>query len=99
MSEFIQFEQPYSDGLTLTKLKNLLPYQRQLINWIRQKEECSLLEIALHLCQDEETALKTLEPLVKKGILLQILSEEESYYRIYLAPKRGKKIPSKFKKI
>ncbi|WP_013324566.1 hypothetical protein [Gloeothece verrucosa] len=98
MSDLTQFDFPYSDGLTLTKFKNLSSYQRQLINWIRQKEECSLLEIALHLCQDEETAFKTLVPLVKQGILIQIMIEEDSYYRVYLAPKRGRKIPAKLKK-
>lgn len=98
MSDITPFDQPYSDGLTLTKLKSLSSRERQLINWIRQKQECSLLEIALHLCQDEETALKTIDPLVKKGILLQILGEEDSYYRIYFASKRSRKIPSKLKK-
>ncbi|ACK69622.1 hypothetical protein PCC7424_1171 [Gloeothece citriformis PCC 7424] len=92
------FELSYSSGLTLSKFKKLSSYQQHLINWIRQKEECSLLEVALHLCQDEETAFKTLEPLVKQGILIQIIHEDESFYRVYFAPKRSRKIPSKLKK-
>ncbi len=92
MSQTTQFDSSYTDGINLIELKKLPPHERHLINWIRQRDECSLLDIALHLCVDEETAMQTLAPLVRNGFLVEFFNEDGSYYRVRFAPKRSSKI-------
>lgn len=99
MDDSSQFNSEYADGISLIDIQNLSPQEKHLINWIRQKGDCSLLDIAVHLCEDEETTMASLEPLVEKGFLLEVFGEDEPYYRVHFAPKRGRHLPSKLKGI
>jgi hypothetical protein len=82
------------EGMTWIDLQTLPPYQKKIINWIRQRENCSLLDIAVHFCQDEETIFIRLNPLVKKGFVMQILGDNDNiYYRVIFAPRRPRHIP------
>jgi hypothetical protein len=82
------------NGLTLMDLHTLPPQQKQIINWIRQQGNCSLLDMAIHFCQDEETIFIRLTPLVKKGFVIQSLGDNDIvYYRVQFAPKRPRQIP------
>ncbi len=83
------------DGLTLMDLQTLPPQQKQIINWIRQQGNCSLLDIAVHFCQDEETIFARLYPLVQKGFLLQEFGDNNDiYFQVKFAPKRPRRVPA-----
>ena len=96
MTKFSKNESSRSSGLSFHELKKLPEPQHHLINWIRRQNKPSLLDIAVHLCQDEETALKCVKPLLEKGFLEEILEEGERYYRFIYPPKKGKTL---FKKL
>ncbi|MEA5536028.1 hypothetical protein [Crocosphaera sp. XPORK-15E] len=96
MTKSSQDESSRSSGLTFRDFQKLPDPQQHLINWIRRQNQASLLDVAIHICQDEETALKCLEPLVKKGFLEETIEEDERYYRVTYPPKRGQSL---FKKL
>lgn len=91
--------EPHKSGLNLTDLQALPPHQKQILNWIRQQDNCSLLDLAVHFCQDEETIFKWLNPLVKKGFVSQTLGDNDNiYYQVQFPPKRPRQIPAKLLK-
>ncbi|MDJ0728421.1 MAG: hypothetical protein QNJ33_00345 [Crocosphaera sp.] len=96
MAKFSKDESSRSSGLSFRELQKLPKPQHHLVNWIRRQNQASLLDIAIHLCQDEETALKTLQPLLEKGFLEETIKGEERYYRVSYPPKRGQSL---FKKL
>ena len=96
MTKFSKDESSRSSGLTFRDLQKLPEPQHHLINWIRRQNKPSLLDIAIHLCQDEDTALQFLQPLLKKGFLEETIEEEERYYHVTYPPKRGQSL---FKKL
>ena len=96
MAKFSKDGSSHSSGLTFRDLQKLPEPQHHLINWIRRHNKTTLLDIAIHLCQDEETALEFLQPLLKKGFLEETIEEEERYYRVTYPPKRGQSL---FKKL
>ncbi|MGK7932248.1 MAG: hypothetical protein AB4041_12550 [Microcystaceae cyanobacterium] len=86
-------------GISWVALQKLSTEERHLINWIRRQKECSLLEVAVHLCLDEETAMEKLIPLIEKGYIQQlppIPDDDEPYFKLQYPPKRGQPI---FKKL
>ncbi len=84
------------DGLTLMDLQTLPAQDKQIINWLRQQGNCNLLDMAAHFCQDEETILARLDPLLKKGFIIQESGDNDViYYQVKFAPKRPQKIPLK----
>jgi DNA-binding MarR family transcriptional regulator len=88
--------EPDKSGLTLTDLQTLPTHQKQILNWIRQQYNCSLLDLAVHFCQDEETIFNWLNPLVKKGFVSQTLGDNDKiYYQVQFPPKRPRQIPTK----
>ena len=96
MTKFSKEESSPSSGLSFRELQKLPKPQHHLVNWIRRQNKASLLDIAIHLCQDEETAFKTLEPLLEKGFVEETIEEEKRYYRITYPPKKGRSL---FKKL
>ena len=96
MAKFSKNESSGSSGLSFHELKKLPSPQHHLINWIRRQNKPSLLDIAVHLCQDEETALKCVQPLLEKGFLEESIEQGERYYRFVYPPKKGKSL---FKKL
>jgi DNA-binding MarR family transcriptional regulator len=86
-------------GLTLADLQALPQQQKQILNWIRQQDNCSLLDLAVHFCQDEETIFNWLNPLVKRGFVSQNLGDNDNiYYQVQFPPKRPRQIPTKLLK-
>ncbi|MDJ0661562.1 MAG: hypothetical protein QNJ42_19055 [Crocosphaera sp.] len=96
MTKFSKDESSRSSGLSFRELQKLPKDQHHLVNWIRRQNKASLLDIAIHLCQDEETVLKSLQPLLEKGFLEETVEEEERYYRVTYPPKKGQSL---FKKL
>lgn len=88
-----------ANGLTLIDLYHLSDPQKEIINWVRQQGDCNLLQLAVHFCQDEETLLNTLNPLVEKGFLHQTEEPDGTYYRVRLASRRGRQVPDKIKNL
>ncbi|MDJ0578495.1 hypothetical protein [Crocosphaera sp.] len=96
MAKFSKDKSSGSSGLSLRELQKLPKEEQHLINWIRRQKQPSLLDIAIHLCQDEETALNALQPLLEKGFVEETIVEEERHYRVTYPPKKGKSL---FKKL
>lgn len=92
MNQFSSNESSKSSGLSFRDLQKLPETQRQLINWIRRQNQANLLDIAIHLCQDEDTALQMLTPLIEKGFLKETIENDERYYRVTYPPKRGQSL-------
>ena len=69
MAKFSKDKSSGSSGLSFRELQKLPKEEQHLINWIRRNNKPSLLDIAIHLCQDEETALNSLQPLLEKGFI------------------------------
>ena len=69
--------------------------EQHLINGIRRQNKPSLLDIAIHLCQDEETALKALEPLLERGFVEENIVEKERYYSVTYPPNKGQSLLNK----
>jgi len=88
----------FANGLSLKDFLQLSSENQEKINWIRQQGKCSLLDLAIHFCQDEETIFRSLVPLVRQGFLLQRQQEDDLYYQVQFPPKRAKKIPLKLHK-
>lgn len=86
-------------GLTLIDFYHLTDPHKTIINWIRQRGDCSLLELVVHFCQDEETILNILTPLVEKKFLDQTQEADIIYYRVRLAPRRTRQVPHKIKNL
>ncbi len=83
-------------GFTYRDLQQLSDAQRHLVNWLRHQKECSLLDIAVHLCQDEDTAAKMLSPLIEQGLIQKTGEGDEASYKIKYAAKRGKPLFKQF---
>jgi predicted HTH transcriptional regulator len=88
----------FIDGLSLKSFLTLPPEHQEIINWIRQQGKCSLEELSVHFCHDEETIFRKLVPLVRQGYLLPRQGENTLYYQVQFPPKRPKKIPLKMSK-
>lgn len=72
-------------------LHKLSPKDRHLVNWIRRQKECSLLDIAVHLCLDEDTAFKQISSLIEQGFIESLPInpiDNESYFKVNYPPKR-----------
>ncbi len=96
MTKFSKDDSSGSSGLSFRELQKLPKEQQHLINWIRRHNKPTLLDLAIHLCQDEETALQTLQPLLEKGFVEETIEGEERRYRVTYPPKKGQSL---FKKL
>ena len=96
MAKFSKDKSSGSSGLSFRVLQKLPKEEQHLINWIRRNNKPSLLDIAIHLCQDEETALNSLQPLLEKGFIEETIVGEDRYYRVTYPPKKGQSL---FKKL
>jgi predicted HTH transcriptional regulator len=86
-------------GLTPIDFYHLSEPHKQIINWIRQQGDCSLVELAVHFCQDEETIFNNLSLLVEKGFLEQTQEADGFSYHVRLAARRGRQVPDKLKNL
>lgn len=98
MSKLFPQSSSKTQGLSLANLQSLTPQQRSLVNWIRRQDQCSLLDIAVHICQDEETAYQILLPLIKRGLIQPVSAGDDPIFRVKTAPKRGQSVFTKLKK-
>jgi hypothetical protein len=99
MNQVSEKEPSKTSGLSLLALKNLNDKERHLVNWMRHQRSCNLLDIAVHFCQDEDTAFCMISPLLNKGLIVEIPGCDEPHYRVKIAPKRGHQVPEKLKGI
>jgi hypothetical protein len=75
-------------------LRALPQEEKRMINWIRRQGSCSLLDMVIHFCQDEETIFKRLFPLIARGFVVAIEDDrDEIYYQVKFASKRPREIP------
>jgi predicted ArsR family transcriptional regulator len=97
MDESPAQEHSKASGLNLFKLNQLPDSQRQLINWMRRKGDCSLQEIATQIGEHDEAVRTLLDTLLEKGFLRELLGESSPSYRVNIAAKRGRELPLKLK--
>ncbi len=81
-------------GLSMADILELPESLRALINWMMRQEDVTLQEISAYLQQDQTHACAMLGELVEKGFVREVPIKGEQRYRVRLAPKRKKDIPS-----
>ncbi len=83
-----------SPGLRLSDLLALADPVSGLLNWMIRQDQVGLAEVAAFLSQDEECARTVLADLSRQGFVREIEMRGTTTYRVRLAPKRGKTLPS-----
>ena len=86
-----------SRGLTLAALSLLPATERHLLNWMRRKGTCTLLEAAIEMGEDEETIDALLASFVARGFVRTVATADSLHYQVHLAARRGRELPSKLK--
>ena len=81
-------------GLKVADILTMPPEQQSLVNWLMRHYEALPSTIADHLKQDREKVQTHLEVLVSQGFLKTVEKNGNTYYRVRLAPKSGRKMPT-----
>ncbi len=83
-----------SPGLHMSDLLALPDPVSGLLNWMIRQQQVGLADVAAFIRQDEECARTVLAELQDKGFVREIEVRGVMSYRVRLAPKRGKTMPS-----
>jgi DNA-binding IclR family transcriptional regulator len=67
---------------------------RELVNWMIRQAEVGLDDVAAHLQHDQDATRAVLATLVHKGFVREIEVRGQSRYRVRLAAKRGRELPT-----
>jgi predicted transcriptional regulator len=73
-------------GLTLGSFLNLTEEQRQLVNWMRHQQSCSLRELKTEI--GENNLEKILEELLNLGIVEELQNGDNPTYKVTIAPRK-----------
>ena len=82
-------------GLTLAALSQLPASERHLLNWMRRKGTCTLLEAVAEMGDDEATIEALLSSLVARGFVRTVVTANHPGYQVHLAARRGRELPAK----
>ncbi len=83
-----------SPGLQMSDLLMLPDATRRLLNWMIRQQQVTLAEATAFLAQDEPPTHALLEDLCGRGYVREIEMQGVTQYRVRLAPKRGRALPS-----
>jgi hypothetical protein len=83
-----------SPGLTMADLLTLPDPLSGLLNWMLRASSVTLTEVITFLNQDEASVRAILADLLERGFIREIELRGATQYRVRLAPKRGRDIPS-----
>lgn len=83
-----------SSGLKVSDILSLSEDQQTLVNWLIRHYEGTLTTLADHLGQREATLLTHLEDLRQHGYVYTLDRQGVLYYRVKLAPKSGRQMPT-----
>lgn len=83
-----------TSGLKVTDILLMPDTHQSLLNWLMRQYEADRDAIAAHLNQDVETVQTILNELVSKGLLKTVETAHGICYRVRLAPKSGRQMPT-----
>jgi hypothetical protein len=81
-------------GLSMADVLSLPDDLRRLFSWMMRREEVSLAEVAVYLGKDEAAARQLLAGLVERCFVREMQTGSETRYRVRLASKPRKEVPS-----
>ena len=81
-------------GLKVADILTMPPEQQSLVNWLMRHPEVVSQTIAEHFEQDVHQVQTTLAALTAQGFLTTQKKNGDLYYRIKLAPKSGRQMPT-----
>jgi hypothetical protein len=80
-------------GLSMTEIITLPDPLRRLINWMIRERQVELEAAAAYFGQDVPVVEAMLTDMIEKGYVTRLEMRDKVYYRVRLAPKRGREIP------
>ncbi len=83
-----------SPGLQMSDLLTMPDAPSRLLNWVIRQQQVTLADAVTFLAQDEKQTRELLDDLCGKGYMREIEMHGVTQYRIRLAPKRGRALPS-----
>lgn len=81
-------------GLKMADILTMSPEQQSLVNWLMRNYEASPQKIADKTQQDIEQVQANLKNLNEQGFLKTVEKNGHTYYRVKLAPKSGRQMPT-----
>jgi hypothetical protein len=81
-------------GLRASDLLALPELQSGVLTWMMRQEMVSLVEVMAFLGQEEDRARRLLADLCDKGFVRAIKIQGVTHYRVRLASRRGRALPS-----
>lgn len=81
-------------GLKVADILMMPPEQQSLVNWLLRHHEATAEAIAENIHRDLQDVKDTLESLFAQGLLKQSEHSGETRYRVKLAPKSGRQMPT-----
>lgn len=86
-------ERAPSPGLTLADLMALPAAERRLVNWMTRSGDVTWQEVVDQVTDGEE-AQRLVAALQAKGFLQTVAGPEGPRYRVFLAPRRKRNVPT-----
>lgn len=83
-----------SPGLSMADLLTLPEPLSGLLTWMIRQRAAAFAEVVAFLGEDEKQAHLVLADLLEKGWILEFEMRGVTYYRVRLAPKRGRALPA-----
>ena len=80
-------------GLRMADLLTLPEALGALLTWMIRQGQVSLADVVAFVGQDETSARARLAEALDKGYVREIEMRGVTYYRVRLAPKRGRELP------
>lgn len=81
-------------GLKVADILTMPPEQQSLVNWLMRHYEAEPQTIANHIHQDLHQVQLNLDNLTEQGLLKTVQRNGHLYYRVKLAPKSGRQMPT-----
>jgi len=81
-------------GITMSDVLDLPDALRDIINWMIRGKEVTFAQVVARLGNDERAARKMLDSLLEKGYIREIDMKGQIHYRVRLAPKQKRDVPS-----
>lgn len=81
-------------GLSMADVLDLPDPLRSLVNWMIRQGEVGFADVVAYLQQDAEVTRTMMATLVEKGFVREIEIRGQTRYRVRLAAKRGRELPT-----
>ncbi|RZM81945.1 WD40 domain-containing protein [Leptolyngbya iicbica] len=81
-------------GLKVADILTMPPEQQSLVNWLLRHYEAQAETIAQNINQSQQQVQASLDTLTQQGLLKTIDRQGTTFYRVKLAPKSGRQMPT-----